>query len=142
MFRSSVVAFYPLPRRDFYRRGSCHRSRFRTRALRPLVCSEVKKIVDRMAEILFAAEIAFRRLDGGMSQQELNLLKFATAAVASFAQVLRKSCGAICSKPVFWQQLLTTYHTTFCEMPLPHTVPVLATARKILPSVTPAATVH
>jgi hypothetical protein len=35
-----------------------------------------------MAEILFAAEIAFRRLDRSMSQQELNLLKFATAAVA------------------------------------------------------------
>src|SRR6266849_515297 len=82
MFRSSVAAFYPLPRRDFYRCGSCQRGRFRTRARWPLVCSEVKKIVDRMAEILFAAEIAFRRLDGGMSQQELNLLKFTTAAVA------------------------------------------------------------
>jgi len=35
-----------------------------------------------MSEILFAAEIAFRRLDGGMAQQELNLLQFATAAVA------------------------------------------------------------
>lgn len=46
------------------------------------------------------------------------------------------------SKPAFWQQVLTTYHTTFCEIPLPHTFPILATARKILPPVTPAARVH
>ena len=52
-----------------------------------------------------------------------------------------KSCGAICSKPALWQQILTTYHTTFCEIPFPHTLSVLATARKILPSVTLAASV-
>jgi len=34
------------------------------------------------------------------------------------------------------QQVLTTYQTAFCEMPLPHTLPSLATARKILPSLT------
>ena len=46
------------------------------------VRSEVKKIVHRMSEILFAAEIAFRRLDRCMPQQELNLLQLATARVA------------------------------------------------------------
>src|SRR5713226_8665818 len=35
-----------------------------------------------MSEILFAAEIAFRCLDGCMPQQELNLLQLATARVA------------------------------------------------------------
>ena len=50
--------------------------------MRPPVRSEVKKIVDRMSEILFAAEIAFRRLHGCMPQQELNLLQLATARVA------------------------------------------------------------
>jgi hypothetical protein len=34
------------------------------------------------------------------------------------------------------------YRTTFCEIPFPHTFPALATARKILPSVTLAARVH
>jgi hypothetical protein len=48
----------------------------------------------------------------------------------------------MCSNPALSQHVLTTYHTTFCEMPLPHTFPILATARKILPSVTPAASVH
>jgi hypothetical protein len=77
-----------------------------------------------------------------VAQQELNLLQLATARVHSFAQVLRKSCGAICSKPALWQQVLTTYHTTFYEMPFPHTCPVLATRRKILPSVILAAITH
>ena len=49
--------------------------------MRPAVRSEVKKIVHRMAEILFAAQIAFRRLDRCMPQQELNLLQLATARV-------------------------------------------------------------
>jgi hypothetical protein len=30
----------------------------------------------------------------------------------------------------------------FCEMPMPHTLPVRATARKIAPSVTPAPAIH
>ena len=46
------------------------------------VGSEVKQIVDRMAEILFAAEITFRRLHRGMAQQELYLLQLTAAAVA------------------------------------------------------------
>ena len=48
----------------------------------------------------------------------------------------------MCSNPALSQQLLTTYHTTFCEMPLPQTFPIRATARKILPSLTPAAMVQ
>jgi len=40
------------------------------------------------------------------------------------------------------QQSLTTYHTTFCEMPWPHTFPRLLTGRKIFPSVIPAANVR
>ena len=37
-----------------------------------------------MSEILFAAQIAFRGLDGCMPQQELNLLQLSTATVAQF----------------------------------------------------------
>ena len=83
-----------------------------------------------MSEILFAAEIAFRRLHGYMPQQELNLLQLSAVRVAQ----LRTGSSQI--------KALTTYHTTFCEMPFPHTFPALATARKILPSETPAARVH
>ena len=50
--------------------------------LGPHVLPEGKQIVYRMSEILLAAEIAFRRLDGCVAQQELNLLQFATTRVA------------------------------------------------------------
>src|SRR5450755_5044737 len=82
MFRSSVAAFYPLPRCLFYRVGRFHCGGFIIFFLRSPVRSEVKKIVHRMSEILFAAQIAFRRLDGCMPQQELNLLQLSTARVA------------------------------------------------------------
>jgi len=49
-----------------------------------LLCvrSEVEKIVHWMPEILFAAEIVFRRLNGNMPQQELDLLQLSTIVVA------------------------------------------------------------
>jgi len=68
MFRSSVAAFYALPRYLFYRVGGFHCGRFTIVFRRPPVRSEIKKIVYRMSEILFAAKIAFRRLDGRMTQ--------------------------------------------------------------------------
>ena len=74
MFRSSVAAFYSLPRPHFWRRGHLHGGRLKIRLIRLHLRSEVKKIVDRVSEILFAAEIAFRRLNGCVAQQELNLL--------------------------------------------------------------------
>jgi len=46
--------------------------------------SEVKQIVDGLAEILFAPEITFSRLHGCMAQQKLYLLQLTTAAVAQF----------------------------------------------------------
>ena len=57
-------------------------AKLRTRFIRFGVGSEIKQIVDGMPQILFAAEIAFRRLHGRMAQQELDLLQLATAAVA------------------------------------------------------------
>ena len=92
-----------------------------------------------MSEILFAAEIAFRCLDGCMPQQELNLFQLATATVAQFR------AG---SPQVMWRNMLqssflaATLDYVPHEMPFPHTFPALATARKILPSVTLAATTH
>jgi hypothetical protein len=64
MFRSSVAAFYPLPRCLFYSfAGPVRRDRFHMlrRLLLP-IRSEVEKVVYWMPEILFAAEIAFRGL--------------------------------------------------------------------------------
>jgi len=101
MFRSSVAAFYSLARHHFYGRGSFHCGRLKIHLMRLHVHSEVKKIVYRMSEILFAAEIAFRRLHGCMTQQELNLFKLATAAVAQLhtgsPQVMRCNMLQACS---------------------------------------------
>jgi hypothetical protein len=56
MFRSSVAAFYPLPRSLFYRVGRFHCDGLIIVFLRPPVPSEVKKVVHGMSEILFAAQ--------------------------------------------------------------------------------------
>src|SRR5580704_1522244 len=93
MVRSSVAPFYPSPRCLFYRVGRFRCGRFTIVFMRPPVRSEVKKIIHRMSEILFAAEIAFRGLHRCMPEQELNLLQLATARVAqlgtSSSQVMR-----------------------------------------------------
>src|ERR1700746_2040585 len=81
MVRSSVAAFYSWGRRLFYRSGAFHCGIFNIPLLRLHVRSELKKIVHRMSEILFAAEITFRRLDGCMPQQELNLLKLSSTVM-------------------------------------------------------------
>ena len=96
MFRSSVAAFYPLPRCLFYGIGRFHCCGFIIFFLRPPpVCSEIKKVVHWMSEILFATEIAFRSLDGCVPQQELYLLQLAPARVtqlrAGSAQVMRRN---------------------------------------------------
>src|SRR5216683_317564 len=95
MVRSSVAAFYPLPRCLFYRVGPFRCGGFIIVFLRPPLRYELKKVVHWMSEILFAAEIAFRCLDGCMPQQELNLLQLATATVAQFRagspQVMRRN---------------------------------------------------
>ena len=69
--------------------------------MRPSLRSEVEEIVHWMSEILFATEIAFCRLDGCMSEQELNLLQLATARVAQFRagspQIVRCNMFQSCS---------------------------------------------
>jgi hypothetical protein len=77
-----VAAFYRLPRYLFYIVGGFHWGRLTVVFVRLPVRSEVKKIIHRMSEILFAAEIAFCRLHRYMPQQELNLLKLSAVCVA------------------------------------------------------------
>jgi hypothetical protein len=69
-------------KRHRYSRRLVRRGGFDPLFLRRSVGSEIEKIVHGMAEILFAAEIAFRRLDRCMPQQELDLLQLATITVA------------------------------------------------------------
>src|SRR5207302_7222983 len=89
-----MAAFYPLPRYHFYMIGGFRSGRFNIVFMRPSVLCEVKKIVHRVSEILFAAEIPLGRLHRRMPQQELNLLQFTTTVVtqlrACSPQVVRR----------------------------------------------------
>ena len=90
-----MAAFYRLPRCLFYIVGGFHCGKFTIVFVRLPVRSEVKKIVHRMSEILFAAEIPFCRLHGYMPQQKLNLLKLSAVRVAQLRtgspQVMRRN---------------------------------------------------
>ena len=91
-----MAAFYAWLRWLFYSSAGCgRRDRFILRRLLPRVHSEIEKIIHWMAEILLAAEIAFRGLDRCVAKQELNLLKLSTAVVAqlctSTPQVVRSN---------------------------------------------------
>ena len=61
--------------------GGFRSGRFTVVFMPPSVLCEVKKIVHRVSEILFAAEIPLGRLHRCMPQQELNLLQFTTTVV-------------------------------------------------------------
>jgi hypothetical protein len=78
-----VAAFYASAKWLFYSFDGAVRRR-RLLALRRLqrVCSEVEKIVHRMTEVLFAAEVSFRGLHRCMPEQKLNLFEFPAAIMA------------------------------------------------------------
>lgn len=77
-----MAAFYPCLVWFFYSfAGRLRWDRFLTFRLLLRVRSEVEKIVYRMPEILFAAEIVFCGLDRCMTEQELNLLQLTTTVV-------------------------------------------------------------
>src|SRR5580704_1747448 len=99
--RPSVAAFYLLPGCLFYRVRCFRCGGFIIVFMQPSVLCEVKKIVDRVSQILFAAEIAFCRLNRCVAQQELYLLQFTAAIVAEFRagppQIVRCNVLQACS---------------------------------------------
>ena len=89
-----MEAFYPWLACLFYSStSSVCRDRFFASLLLLRIRSEVEEIVDWMSQILFAAEIVFRRLDRYMPKQELNLLQLTTAIMAELrtgsSQIMR-----------------------------------------------------
>jgi hypothetical protein len=98
-----VAAFYALRACAFYSIALVRsRHGFITLHLVPYADSEIEKIVHRMAEILFAAEIVFRGLDRYVAKQELNLLQLTTPIMAelrtSSPQIMR--CDMLQSRPL------------------------------------------
>jgi hypothetical protein len=69
-------------------RAGCHLERRHSSAR-----FDPNSIIDRRTNPLFAAEVAFRRLNGDMPQKELDLLQFSSRGVAE-SGTGRRSCGA------------------------------------------------
>ena len=77
-----MAAFYPWLLCLFYSfAGPVRRDGFPMFRLLLPIRSEVEKVVYWMPEVLFAAEIAFRRLDRCMPEQKLNLFKLASSVM-------------------------------------------------------------
>ena len=81
-------------------------------------------------------------MDRDMAEQELDLIQFGAREVARRAHVRRKSCGASLSMPARAAAARTTSHSTFGDMPSPHTRPALLIARNTATCVILAAAVH
>jgi len=83
MVRSPVAAFYPLARGHFYRRGP-----FTSTDLHFISCGctpvlRSKRSFTGCPRFCLQTEITFRRLDGCMPQQELNLLRLVRTGVGA-----------------------------------------------------------
>jgi hypothetical protein len=100
-------------------------------------------IVHGIPELLLASEIALRRLDGNVAEQELDLVQFAARQVAQTrtgsSQIVRRQFIAM---PARAAAARTTSHSTLADMPSPHTRPDLLIARKTGPLVIATDAVH
>jgi hypothetical protein len=137
-----VAAFYGLRSQPIYRRGRLYGDRVNIVFRGLPVRFEVKQVVYGMPEILLAAEITLGRLYRRVPQQELNLLQRSSAVMTQLRTGPPQVMGCDMLQARSPAAGPDHVHTTFCEMPAPHTFPVLATPRKILPSVTLAASIH
>jgi hypothetical protein len=122
-----MAAFYALRSPRFYQRGSLHCDRVNIVFRWFPVRFEVKQVVYGMPEILLAAEITLGRLYGRVPQQELNLLQRSSAVMTQLRtgppQIV--GCDALQARSPATGPDQTTYHTTFCEMPVPTPFPSL-----------------
>jgi len=137
-----VAALYALARGCFYLRVLFHRGGLKVRLLLQHFCPQLEAIVHRASEILLTAEIPLSRLHRRVPQQELNLLQFTATVVTQ----LRARSPQVVRRDVLQTHPLTTGPNHVPDYilrdALPQTLPVLATARNILPSLTPAALVQ
>ena len=80
-------------------------------------------IVHGDSDLPFASEIALRRLDGDVSEQELDLIQFAIREVAETGTSAPQIMRANLSIPARAAAAQTTSHSTFGDMPSPHMRP-------------------
>jgi hypothetical protein len=96
--------------------------------IRPLASRfDADFVVHRETELLFAAEVAFRRLNRHVAEQELDLLELAASQMTQTG-TWRRSWGANFSIPAASVALLTISQSTFGVMPSPQIFPALLIA--------------
>ena len=88
------------------------------------------------------SEIALRRLDGDVAEQELDLVQFTAGQVAQTGTGAPQIGGASLSMPARAAAVRTTSQSTLGDVPSPHTRPALLIARNTGPSVIGAAVVQ
>jgi hypothetical protein len=99
-------------------------------------------VVDGMIEFLLTAQVALRRLDRCVAEQELYLLQFSTRQMAQpgacTAQVRR---GKILDSSAL-RRSFTTCHIAFGVSPSPQSLPMRFTRRKIVPALISAVAIQ
>jgi hypothetical protein len=98
-------------------------------------------VVDCDLDLLLGAEVAFRRLDGGVAEQELDLLDISALLAAEFRAGAARSCAPNRSIPISPENCSTTNQTAQPLM-LSLTLPPFDTARSNLPSSMPTAVIQ
>ena len=91
---------------------------------------------------MFAAEILFRRLDGHLTEEELNVIELASSKMTEARTRSLRSCRASLSIPAAAAACLTISQSTFGVMPSPQILPDLVMALKNRPSLIPLASVQ
>jgi hypothetical protein len=101
-----------------------------------------QRVVDCILQILFGAQVPFRRQDRLMPQQKLNLFQLPPFERQSFAAVRRRSCGASSPIPICCAYSRTSCHTARSVKAFLPTRPFADTRRKIGPFSIPAVSSH
>ena len=107
--------------------------------------AEIKSqsIIYRRSEMLLRSQVPFRRLYGGMAQQQLDLLQITTGPPAQLRagtpQVMWRELAEFGFPGIAHHQAPDDFSS---RMPVPSITPALVTGRKRRPSVMPAAAVH
>src|SRR6185312_13966031 len=99
-------------------------------------------VIHSESELLLADKVNFRRLDGYMTEEKLDLVKVASGKMAETRTGAAKIVGASLSIPAASAALLTISQSTFGVMLWPQIRPDLLIALKRQPSLIPLASVQ
>ena len=104
--------------------------------------SQPQVVVDGDGNLLLGAEVTFGRLDGGVTEQELDLFEVSTVLAAEFRAGAAQVVSAKTLDSDGFRGGSTTLHTAQSLSSSPTTRPLLETGRSSRPALWPAAAVQ